>query len=152
MNTIRKNAYNYMKKNLIIVSLIFASMILSVSANEYNYRVIRVLDGDTVEIDAPFLPVELKQVLKLRIEGVDTPEKGSRAACESERIKADYATDFTKRVVGMSKKHSVLIQGWDKYGGRILGDVLLDGKSLKNMLIDSGYAKPYDGGKKTSWC
>lgn len=137
----------------IILFFIFSIFLVSnVFANPYNYRVIRVLDGDTLEIDAPFLPKELKQVLKLRIIDVDTPEKGSRALCESERIKADDATRFTQKVVSMSIKHEIYFEQWDKYGGRVLGDIYLDGKSLKSMLITSGYAIPYDGGKKTNWC
>jgi endonuclease YncB( thermonuclease family) len=41
---------------------------------------------------------------------------------------------------------------WDKYGGRVLGDVILDGKSLREMLIEKGYAREYYGEAKTSWC
>lgn len=134
-----------MLKTLLLIALIAPQ-------NLYSYRVVKVIDGDTVEIDAPYLPVELKQTIKLRISGVDTPEKGSRAKCAEEREQADRATQFTQRVVGFSIKHQVTIEGWDKYGGRILGDLILDGKSLKNLLIASGYARPYDGGKKASWC
>lgn len=139
-----------MKK--VVAFLLFLSIPTLSYSNPYNYRVIKVIDGDTVEVDAPFLPVELKQVLKLRITGIDTPEKGSRAKCDQERSQAESATRFTQRVVGFSTRHQVYIEGWDKYGGRILGDLILDGKSLKDMLLASGYAKPYDGGKKGSWC
>lgn len=139
-------------RNILGVFLAFTMFSSVVSANPYNYRVVKVIDGDTVEIDAPYLPVELKQVLKLRISGVDTPEKGSRAKCEQERSQAEAATRFTQRVVGFATRHQVTIEGWDKYGGRILGDLLLDGKSLRDLLIASGYARPYDGGKKDSWC
>lgn len=118
----------------------------------YDLRVIRVLDGDTVEIDAPFLPVELKQVLKLRILGVDTPEKGFRAKCEKESKMAELATDFTRSMVFGATTHRVLLKQWDKYGGRVLGDLLLDDVSLKELLIDNGYAVPYNGEKKPNWC
>jgi endonuclease YncB( thermonuclease family) len=39
-----------------------------------------------------------------------------------------------------------------KYGGRVLGDVIIDGEPLSKKLIASGYAIPYDGGTKKSWC
>ena len=133
----------------VAASLTFLS---SAAANPYDYRVIRVLDGDTVEFDAPFLPKELKQVLKLRIEGVDTPEKGRLAKCDRERDLAERATRFTQQRVAGAKKHQVVIVGWDKYGGRVIGDLLIDGQSLKKMLLDSKNAMPYDGGKKASWC
>lgn len=121
-------------------------------ANPYDHRVIRVLDGDTVEFDAPFLPKELKHVLKLRIEGVDTPEKGRLARCDTERQLADRATRFTQQQVAMAKRHQIVILGWDKYGGRVIGDLLLDGKSLRQMLLQTKHAMPYDGGRKASWC
>ena len=136
-----------------VVAVAASLMVLSsAAANPYDYRVIRVLDGDTVEFDAPFLPKELKQVLKLRIEGVDTPEKGRLAKCDRERDLAERATRFTQQRVASAKKHQVVIVGWDKYGGRVIGDLLIDGQSLKKMLLDSKNAMPYDGGKKASWC
>jgi len=41
---------------------------------------------------------------------------------------------------------------WDKFGGRVLGDVLIDGQSLTKMLIEKGYAREYYGDAKESWC
>lgn len=134
---------------VIVFSILFSSYSYS---NPYDYRVIRVLDGDTVEFDAPFLPKELKRVLKLRIEGVDTPEKGRLAKCEKEKELAERATQFTQRLVARSTKHQVVITGWDKYGGRVIGDLLLDGVSLRRLLLESKNAVAYDGGKKASWC
>ena len=135
-----------------ILAFLLSLYATSILANPYQYRVTRVLDGDTIEFDAPFLPVELKQVLKLRIIEVDTPEKGSLAKCQAEADKALRATNFTKRMVGAATRQEVILVGWDKYGGRVLGDLILDGKSLKRMLLESGHARPYDGGKKASWC
>ena len=50
----------------------------------YDAQIIRVNDGDTVVIAAPFLPAPLKPELAVRVFGVDTPEKGFRAQCPSE--------------------------------------------------------------------
>ena len=44
----------------------------------YDAQIIRVTDGDTVVIAAPFLPAPLKPELAVRVYGVDTPEKGFR--------------------------------------------------------------------------
>ena len=139
-----------MYKLLLAFLLLFPAV--SQAQSLYDFRVIRVLDGDTVEIDAPFLPIELKQVLKLRIIEVDTPEKGSLAKCQKEAELSLAATRFTQRVVASSTKHQIKLVSWDKYGGRVLGDLYLDGKSLKDMLLKTGHARPYDGGKKASWC
>ena len=40
----------------------------------------------------------------------------------------------------------------DKYGGRVLGDVIVNGQRLSAMLIANGHARPYFGEKKSSWC
>ena len=120
--------------------------------NHYDYRIKRVVDGDTIEIVVPYLPVELGHFLKLRIYGVDTPEKGFRAQCAVEGTKANTATQFTENAIANAKSKQVRILKWDKYGGRVLGDVVLDGKSLRMMLIQSGNAVEYYGAKKKSWC
>lgn len=138
-----------MRKILVAVALLISTVAL---ANPYQHRVIRVLDGDTVEIDAPFLPVELRQVLRVRLIDIDTPEKGSLAKCDLERQRAEAATRFTQMQVARAKRHKVVFVKWDKYGGRVLGDVLLDGKSLKQMLIENRHAVRYDGRKKSNWC
>lgn len=133
----------------------FFSLLLlsaSVSANPYNFTITRVIDGDTVEINAPFLPPELKQKLSIRVYGVDTPEKGFRAHCKAEADSGLSATEFTKRLVNQSKSYQIIIHDWDKYGGRVLGDIILDGKSLRESLIEHKLARPYFGEKKESWC
>ena len=118
----------------------------------YDAKIVRVNDGDTVVIAAPFLPAPLKPELAVRIFGVDTPEKGFRAQCPSEDQRGQAATEFTKNTIKAATKRQVIIMDWDKYGGRVLGDVLLDGKSLRTMLIQNGFAREYYGEAKTSWC
>lgn len=112
----------------------------------------RVVDGDTVAFAAPWLLDPLKKELSIRVYGVDTPEKGHRAQCDKERALGEAASKFTKDAVAKAKKTQVSLIDWDKYGGRVLGDVLLDGKSLRFMLIEKGYAREYYGEAKTSWC
>ena len=119
---------------------------------KYNYKITRVLDGDTVGFEAPFLPEPLKKELLIRVYGVDTPEKGFRAKCESENTKGLAATEFTKKSISSAKKIEVAIANWDKFGGRVLGDVIVDGQSLRSLLIKNGYAREYYGEAKTSWC
>jgi len=118
----------------------------------YDANIIKVSDGDTIVIAAPFLPAPLKPQLAVRIFGVDTPEKGFRAKCESENQRGLAATEFTKKLVGASQKRQVILYDWDKFGGRILGDMILDGKSLRQQLIANGFAREYFGDAKQSWC
>ncbi len=118
----------------------------------YDAVITRVIDGDTVAFQAPFLPAPLKQELSIRVFGVDTPEKGFRAQCPSEDQKGQAASAFTKAQINASTKRQVILMDWDKYGGRVLGDVVLDGKSLRQMLIANGFAREYYGEAKQSWC
>ena len=118
----------------------------------YDAQIVRVNDGDTVVISAPFLPQPLKPELAVRIYGVDTPEKGFRAQCPSEDARGQAATQYTKTAVSNSTKRQVVLYGWDKFGGRVLGDIILDGKSLRAGLIQHGFAREYFGEAKQSWC
>ena len=118
----------------------------------YDAVLTRVIDGDTVAFQANFLPEPLKKELSIRVFGVDTPEKGHRALCPSEASRGEAATAFTKAQINASTKRQVVLMAWDKYGGRVLGDILLDGKSLRQMLIQNGYAREYYGEAKQSWC
>ena len=127
-----------------------------------NFDIIRVVDDDTVEISAPFLPVALGSTLKVRILRVDTPERGWRAECTRERELAEEATKFVVSAVyggTWQPKPWIELDGWDKYGGRVLGKLyvrpmpLSPWMSLSQMLIDKGLGKPYNGrGAKASWC
>lgn len=118
----------------------------------YDAAIIRVIDGDTVVVTAPYLPDPLKKELAIRVFGVDTPEKGFRAECKREAELGAMATDFTKKMVAKSIKQQVLLMEWDKYGGRVLGDIILDGKSLRDMLIKNNLAREYYGDAKSKWC
>jgi endonuclease YncB( thermonuclease family) len=118
----------------------------------YDAQIIRVSDGDTVVIAAPFLPKPLKPELAVRIYGVDTPEKGFRGQCDSEKQRGEAASVFTKNLVNASQQRQVILYSWDKFGGRVLGDIILNGQSLRAQLIANGFAREYYGDAKQSWC
>jgi len=129
-----------------------ALVVLAAPALAEQYKINRVIDGDTVEIAVDFLPDPLPPKLSIRVLGIDTPEKAPRAQCEAEAKKAAEASAFTKSAVAVAQSVEIQIKSWDKYGGRVLGHVLLDGHSLSEMLIGAGLARPYKGEAKTSWC
>lgn len=124
---------------------------LTTFANE-TVKIIRVIDGDTVVIEAPWVPKPLKPEISIRVWGVDSPEKTYRAQCDIEAQRGETATVFTRDKVANSKTQEVTFIDWDKYGGRILGDVFLDGVSLRSLLIQNNLARDYHGEKKSSWC
>lgn len=138
---------------------IFGAIFLSVItfgyalANPYDYKILKVIDGDTVEVEAPFLPYELDQKIHIRIVGVDTPESSGRAECFEEREAAKSAKQFVEDEIAKAKEKKILLMAWDKYGGRIVGDIILDGDRLSYKLLEQGYGVEYSGGTKTKdWC
>ena len=142
-------------KKLFLLLLIVPALALAQKTPKgvtYDAEIVRVNDGDTVVISAPFLPAPLKPELAVRVFGVDTPEKGHRAQCPSEAQRGEQASAFTKNAVKSTKKHQVILYGWDKFGGRVLGDMILDGVSLRAELIRNGFAREYFGDAKQSWC
>ena len=144
-----------MKKYLAVLLLsVFSAAVMAQKQPQgvtYDAQILRVSDGDTIVIAAPFLPAPLKPELAIRIYGVDTPEKGFRAQCPSEDQRGQAASAFTKDLVAKSQKRQVVLYSWDKFGGRVLGDIILNGQSLRTMLIQNGFAREYLGEAKQSW-
>jgi endonuclease YncB( thermonuclease family) len=72
--------------------------------------------------------------------------------CPSEAQRGEAASAFTKNAVAQGGKFQVTMYGWDKFGGRVLGDILINGQSLRTALIANGFAREYYGEAKQSWC
>ena len=127
---------------LLITSLAYGS--------EVNWTFVKVVDGDTISFINPALPKELEKV-SIRLYGIDTPESTYLAKCDKEKQLGLEAKEYVKSLV-KDQKLKVIVKEWDKYGGRVLGDIYIKDQSLKDILISKGYARPYDGGKKSNWC
>jgi endonuclease YncB( thermonuclease family) len=121
-------------KRLLLTLLLLPTLALAQKTPKgvlYDAQILQVSDGDTVVIAAPFLPAPLKPQLAVRVYGVDTPEKGHRAQCPGEDARGQAASVFTKNLVQASQQRQVILYGWDKFGGRVLGDIILNGQSLR---------------------
>jgi len=134
------------------VRWIVALLLSTAPALATPYEITRVVDGDTVEIAVDFLPSPLPPRLSIRVMGVDTPEKAPRAQCDAEAALARKASAFTKDAVANALEIDIKILKWDKYGGRVLGEVYLDHQSLAESLVSAGLARHYKGDAKQSWC
>ena len=122
----------------------------------YNFRVVkidRVLDGDTIDVTID-LGFELYKKERVRIAGVDTPEKRTRNL-EEKALGLD-ATDWLKdKLEGAISGdddlviRTELVGGTGKYG-RLLGWCYIGDStvSLNEQMIEEGYAHAYDGGTK----
>ena len=88
------------------------------------------------------------------MDGVDTPEKGWRANAKRKEPQAKAATAFTKQQIDNAKRNAKRIvvrdPKWGKYGGRVIADLVLDGRSLSDELIEGGYGVRYRGGQTKS--
>ena len=107
-------------------------------ANPYDWKVTRAVDGDTVEIQVSWLPVELGDKLKIRVFGVDTPEKGFRAKCDSEAKRGEAATQFTKKMLADGKKIQMEIyRDWETSNEPCIF-TLVKGRNVKWLVIVTG--------------
>ena len=122
----------------------------------YNFRVTKikkVLDGDTIDVIID-LGFDLAKTERVRIAGVDTPEKRTRDL-EEKALGLD-ATNWLKEKLTETIKgdeeltiRTELKGGVGKYG-RLLGWLYVGDSavSLNQLMIQEGYAWPYDGGSK----
>ena len=141
-----------MKKMLLAGALACLSAPLSAGMHLYDMTVSRVIDGDTVVVEAPWLLPELGDTISIRIMGIDTPEKGWRGECQQEKDLGEIATQFAKDTLPAGTVVQVEVIQWDKYGGRINGEIWINEKNFAEMQVERGYAREYDGGTKESWC
>ena len=122
----------------------------------YNFRVTkinRVVDGDTIDVTLD-LGFSLTKKERVRIAGVDTPEKRTRNLEEKELgIDAtNWLKDKIKDTLAGDNELTIrteLVGGVGKYG-RLLGWLYVgdDVLSLNEQMIEEGYAWTYDGGTK----
>jgi len=130
-------------------TLLITSTALAADIQLREFRGNVCYDGDTCYINANFLPEPLSK-MSIRILGIDTPE--IRGKCDEEKELALKAREFANKVFREAKLIEYKDLDWDKYGGRLLTNVYLDGKLYSKMIIDAGLARPYDGGTKKGWC
>jgi|TARA_Y100000592_G_C5387258_1_gene276434 micrococcal nuclease len=124
---------------------------------EYNAIVNRVVDGDTVDVTID-LGFSVWKKIRVRMEGINTPESRTRDLEEKKRGLA--AKDRLKNILEFNDNKCVLkVSGVGKYG-RALATVLVESLSPLNgedgitlidvnkQLIEEGHAVEYWGGKR----
>ena len=112
-------------------------------------KVISVYDGDTFRVNIDSLPAIVGKNIAIRVNGVDTPE--IRGKCQYEKNLALKARDFVRGKLANAKEIKLTNLQRGKYF-RVVANVLVDGVSLEQELLDNELAYRYDGGKKLSWC
>lgn len=117
---------------------------------EYKCKIIKVVDGDTVDVDIDLgFGMWIKDE-RVRIMGIDTPESRTRDKVEKKFGLASKAK--LKSLLGKSGvlKTQVNKKGEDMKGkfGRILGDFIVGAKKVSQIMCEEGFAVPYFGGSK----
>jgi micrococcal nuclease len=118
---------------------------------EYKCKLVKVVDGDTVDVDIDLgFDVWLRKQ-RIRLYGVNAPESRTRDLEEKKKGLAakEYVTNFLDDEAGLILKTHKDAEG--KYG-RILGELWritnYADQSLNDYLVEKGHATPYFGGKR----
>lgn len=121
---------------------------------EATFRCVRYLkahDGDTITVEIPNVHPLIGHNISVRVNGIDTPEVSGHRACERQR--AREAQELVQKTLSSAKRIDLANVQRDKYF-RILADVLVDGKPLKQIVMDAKLAYEYHGKtkQKINWC
>lgn len=152
-----------MKIKMIIILSLFLSLNFIAKENKSctnDHQTFRCVEYLKV-YDADSITVRIKNIhplfgggqkgIAIRVLGVDTPEIRGKTLCE--KLKAKEARDYVRSLLKKAKRIDVENVSRGKYF-RVVGNVIIDGKSLTSKLLAKGYAYPYYGRtkKKVDWC
>lgn len=119
--------------------------------NEYDVTIVKIVDGDTVDVDIDLgFGITLRDE-RVRIMGIDTPESRT-----SDKVEKVFGLASKQRLTELLNDNPVLITFDDKKGedmkgkfGRVLGDFkTTDGRRVTDILIEEGHAVRYYGQNK----
>jgi endonuclease YncB( thermonuclease family) len=139
-------------KNLFYILVLVLS--LNASSNKsYGAATVQevtsIYDGDTFRANIKDYPKIIGYRVSIRINGIDTPEL--RGKCKEEIKMARAAKRKTVTLLRGARHIELRNMKRGKYF-RILADVYVDGVSVADELLKSGFALKYSGGHKIDWC
>ncbi len=109
-----------------------------------------VLDGDTFAARV-LLDEDITITVRVRLADIDTPEINGK--CEREIEMAMRARDRLAELLPVGSTVDLRDVADDKYLGRIDARVFTsDGRDVSRILINEKLGRPYDGGRRDSWC
>ena len=115
---------------------------------EYNCKIVRIVDGDTVDVDIDLGFAVWLNKQRIRLFGVDTPESRTRDA--EEKKFGILAKNFVKGRLPVGSMQILRTRMDDSRGkfGRILGEFVLEETTLNQLLIVTNNGVPYFGQSK----
>lgn len=138
----------------LFLSIIIATLVFQVQSKpQYGTvivsKVISVYDGDTFRVNIDLLPPIVGRNIPIRVNGIDTPE--IRGKCQYEKDIAIKARNFVRGKLNNAEEIKLTNLQRGKYF-RVIANVIVDGISLEQELLDNDLAYSYYGDKKLSWC
>jgi endonuclease YncB( thermonuclease family) len=119
------SALHFVKAVFFLFLTCFVSLPVLADAATITGKVIKVVDGDTIDV------LHDRQSVRIRLNGIDAPEKGQAYGNRAKQFVSDLASQ---------KAVTVEIVDKDKYG-RLVGDVFLpDAMNLNREIVKAGYA------------
>ena len=130
-----------------MVNTMVTIMIWRENMYEYKCKMVKVVDGDTVDVDIDLGFGVWMRDQRIRLYGIDTPE--SRTSDDQEKVYGLAAKDF---VVKWTNAGDLSLKTFkDDRGkfGRILGEIWYGGKhNVNQLLVDNHHAVRYHGQSK----
>ena len=105
------------------------ALLAALLVSAYPATVVKVVDGDSVIVDVPAWAETPFHRMSIRVVGIDTPEKRRPPAKCAAEVRLGLAASAYARTLALP-----------------------DGRDWGALMIAGGYARPYDGGRKSSWC
>lgn len=114
---------------------------------EYRCKILRIVDGDTVDVDIDLGFGVWMHKERVRLLGIDTPESRTKDLVEKQFGLA--SKQFVKDLMPIGSQQIIKTEK-DKTGkfGRILGDFIIDGKRLTHLMVEANHAVVYNGENK----
>lgn len=114
---------------------------------DYNCKVERIVDGDTIDVVLD-LGFDILYRTRVRLYGIDTPE--SRTRDLEEKARGLLAKEYLSTKIKNAENIIIQTKLKDSRGkfGRVLGSVIADGINLNNQLTLNHYAVTYTGQSK----
>ncbi|UWQ77428.1 thermonuclease family protein [Leisingera sp. M658] len=130
-----------MQKLAALAGLLVTIGTASATAGTLRPEQIRVIDGDTIEVDGQ----------SYRLVGYDTPETYF-AQCDFELALGTAATERLENLIaGGPLIELKKMPGLDRYN-RKLGRLFVGRRNVSEILISENLARPYSGGRRAGWC
>ena len=126
---------------------------------EYNAKILRIVDGDTIDVDIDLGFGVWIHKERVRLEGIDTPE--SRTKDLEEKKFGLLSKEYVRGLLPVGSIVKLVCKSYDSKGkfGRILCDIelketrmigreIVEHSSLVKTMIDNGYGVEYSGQSK----